>query len=114
MNLIKQIYWRRISQSEIRNSAAAEKSESESEGGQKFLPRRVAKRLLRGLFPQPPFLPAPPERSVWRAKRGNQSGFCSKKVRASFSNWSGWWDLNPRPSAPKADALSHCATARMY
>ena len=28
--------WRRISQSEIRNSAA-EKSESESEGGQKFL-----------------------------------------------------------------------------
>jgi hypothetical protein len=26
-------YWRRISQSEIRNLAAAEKSESESEGG---------------------------------------------------------------------------------
>jgi len=48
--------WRRISQSEIRNSAAAEKSESESEGGQKFLP------------PNPlPF--CPPERSVWRAKR---------------------------------------------
>ena len=43
--------WRRISQSEIRNSAAAE-----SEGGQKFLP------------PNPlPF--CPPERSVWRAKR---------------------------------------------
>ena len=43
--------WRRISQSEIRNSAAAEKSESESEGGQKFLP------------PNPlPF--CPPERSV--------------------------------------------------
>ena len=55
--------WRRISQSEIRNSAAAEKSESESEGGQKFLPRRVAKRLLRGLPPNPlPF--CPPERSV--------------------------------------------------
>ena len=33
--IIKQISWRRISQSEIRNSAAAEKSESESEGGQK-------------------------------------------------------------------------------
>ena len=31
-------FWRRISQSEIQNSAAAEKSESESEGGQKFLP----------------------------------------------------------------------------
>ena len=51
MSLIKQISWRRISQSEIRNSAAAE-----SEGGQKFLP------------PNPlPF--CPPERSVWRAKR---------------------------------------------
>src|SRR3989339_1365985 len=51
--------WRRISQSEIRNSAA-EKSESESEGGQKFLP------------PNPlPF--CPPERSVWRAKRAISS-----------------------------------------
>ena len=48
-------YWRRISQSEIRNSAAAE-----SEGGQKFLP------------PNPlPF--CPPERSVWRAKRAVSS-----------------------------------------
>ena len=48
-------YWRRISQSEIRNSAA-EKSESESEGGQKFLP------------PNPlPF--CPPERSVSAALR---------------------------------------------
>jgi len=40
--------WRRISQSEIRNSAA-EKSESESEGGQKF----------------PPLPFCPPERSVF-------------------------------------------------
>ena len=48
----KKFNWRRISQSEIRNSAAAEKSESESEGGQKFLP------------PNPlPF--CPPERSVF-------------------------------------------------
>jgi len=47
--------WRRISQSEIRNSAAAEKSESESKGGQKFLP------------PNPlPF--CPPERSVSAAR----------------------------------------------
>src|SRR3989344_402126 len=47
--------WRRFSQSEIRNSAAAEKSESESEGGQKFLP------------PNPlPF--CPPERSVSAAR----------------------------------------------
>ena len=46
--------WRRISQSE-RNSAAAEKSESESEGGQKFLP------------PNPlPF--CPPELSVSAAR----------------------------------------------
>ena len=49
------LFWRRISQSEIRNSAAAEKSESESEGGQKFLP------------PNPlPF--CPPERSVSAAR----------------------------------------------
>jgi len=48
-------YWRRISQSEIRNSAAAEKLESESEGGQKFLP------------PNPlPF--CPPERSISAAR----------------------------------------------
>ena len=43
-------YWRRISQSEIRNSVVAEKLESESEGGQKF---------LVGMTLQPPsFLPA--------------------------------------------------------
>jgi len=48
-------FWWRISQSEIRNSAATEKSESESEGGQKFLP------------PNPlPF--CPPERSVSAAR----------------------------------------------
>jgi len=50
---IKQIPWRRISQSEIRNSAAAEKSESESEGGQKFL------------SPPNPLPFCPPERSVF-------------------------------------------------
>ena len=55
MILDKQNLWRRISQSEIRNSAAAE-----SEGGQKFLP--------------PNSLPfCPPERSVWRAKRAISS-----------------------------------------
>jgi hypothetical protein len=47
--------WRRILQSEIRNSASAKKTESESEGGQKFLP------------PNPlPF--CPPERSVSAAQ----------------------------------------------
>ena len=49
------LYCRRILRSKIRNSAAAEKSESESEGGQKFLP------------PNPlPF--CPPERSVSAAR----------------------------------------------
>jgi len=57
-----QILWRRISQSEIRNSAAAEKSESESEGGQKFLP------------PNPlPF--CPPERSVSAARSAPSVSF---------------------------------------
>ena len=27
-------------------------------------------------------------------------------------NWSGWWDSNPRPIAPKATALPGCATPR--
>src|SRR3989344_3814832 len=54
MKIIKQNSWRRISQSEIRNSAA------ESEDGQKFLP------------PQPPSF-CPSERSVWRAKRAISS-----------------------------------------
>ncbi|MBI2462967.1 MAG: hypothetical protein HYV65_01905 [Candidatus Spechtbacteria bacterium] len=49
MKKIKQIYWRRISQSEIRNSAAAE-----SEGG-----RRKA-RAGKNSFPPTPFLFARP------------------------------------------------------
>jgi len=76
MKIIKQISWRRISQSEIRKIAAAKKRSGESEGGQKFLP------------PNPlPF--CPPERKSFcscRAKLGNQisqSGFSSKKVRIS-------------------------------
>jgi len=62
-------YWWRISQSEIRNSVAAE-----SEGGQKFLP------------PNPlPF--CPPERSVSAARSAAISwSSVQKKVRASFSN----------------------------
>ncbi len=27
--------------------------------------------------------------------------------------WSGWQDLNPRPSGPKPDALPNCATPRL-
>jgi len=68
MNLSKQISWRRISQREIRNSAAAEKSESESppspfgygwasEGGQKFLPPN-------------PLSFCPPERSDFCSAKG--------------------------------------------
>ena len=54
------LFWRRFLRSKKRNSAAVEKSESESEGGQKFLP------------PNPlPF--CPPERSVWRAKHAVNS-----------------------------------------
>ena len=32
--------------------------------------------------------------------------------RRRIEKWSGWWGSNPRLSAPKADALSHCATPR--
>ena len=62
---------RRISQSEIRNSAAAK-----SEGGQKFL------------SPNPlPF--CPPERSIWRAKRAvnsvqNKFGFGQIYFKAPY------------------------------
>jgi len=52
---VKIEFWRRISQSEIRNLAAAE-----SEGGQKFLPPN-------------PLSFCPPERSVWRAERAVSS-----------------------------------------
>jgi len=57
-------FWRRILQSKIRNSVAAE-----SEGGQKFLP------------PNPlPF--CPPERFSLAREARNHSEFRSKKVRA--------------------------------
>ena len=45
-------------------NCGGEKRRGESEGGQKFLPRRVAKRLLRGLPPNP--LPSAPEQSSVR------------------------------------------------
>jgi len=63
MKIIKHDFGRRISQSEIRNSAAAK-----SEGGQKFLP------------PQPPsFLPA----RAFSLAREARRQFRSKKVRIS-------------------------------
>jgi len=45
-------------------------------------PARLATRSVAG---RPSFSPARAF-SFCRAKRGNQSGFCSKKVRAAFSN----------------------------
>ena len=65
------IFLRRILRSKIRNSAAAEK-----------------RGRAKNSFPPTPFLFARPSvrfRSC-RAKRGNQSEFRSKKVRAAFSN----------------------------
>src|SRR3990167_4600605 len=73
---------RRISQSEIRNLAAAE-----SEGGQKFL------------LPNPlPF--CPPERSVWRAKRAIssvQKRFGFRQINAPISNF----PIFARPIRPR-------------
>src|SRR3989344_1787150 len=75
MKIIKQNSWRRISQSEIRNLAAAE-----SEDGQKFLP------------PNPlPFCPS--ERSVWRAKRAIssvQKRFGFRQINAQIKLFTFW------------------------
>jgi hypothetical protein len=40
-------------------------------------------------------------------------GFDSLLGRIRMSTWSGRRDSNPRPSAPKADALPDCATPRL-
>ena len=77
--------WRRISQSEIRNSAA-EKSESESEGGQKFLPPNPLPPHQNKFGTGLRFLPARAFSFLLRLWRSNQSEFRSKKVRTSFSN----------------------------
>jgi len=92
---IKIVNKRRISQSEIRNSAAAE-----SEGGQKFLP------------PNPlPF--CPPERSVWRAKRAisfvqNRFGF--RQTNAPQSNFQEFCRLiQPREARKGMETLARRA-----
>ena len=36
------------------------------------------------------------------------------QLYAEFSYWSGWQDLNPRPTGPKPVALPNCATPRYY
>jgi len=62
--------WRRISQSEIRKIAAAKKSESKNEGGQKFLP------------PPTPFLFARPSGKVFvLAERSSAIKFRSPDFR---------------------------------
>src|SRR3989304_10337180 len=68
------IPWRRISQSEIRKIAVAKKEAAKARAG-------------KNSFPPTPFLFARPsvQFRFCRAERGNQ-GFCSKKVRAAFSN----------------------------
>ena len=64
-------------------NCGGEKRSGGSEGGQKFLPRRVAKRLLRGVPPNPlPF--CPPERKNFN--QNSKSGFSSKKVRTLSYN----------------------------
>ena len=79
---IKQNSWRRISQSEIRNSAAAEKSESESKGGQKFLPPNPLPPHQNKFGMGLRFLPARAFSFCRPANGGsNQSEFCSKKVQ---------------------------------
>jgi len=87
--------WRRISQSEIRNSAAAE-----SEGGQKFLP------------PNPlPF--CPPERSVWRAKRAVssvQKRFGFRQTNAPVLNFQEFCRLIlPREARQRTETLARRA-----
>ena len=88
LKLGKQISWRRISQSEIRNSAAAEKR------GRAKIPS-----------PQPPsFLPA---RAI--GFQNSQSGFSSKKVRIltkrhrQFSKF-GFWAIVASPRQRRGEA----------
>jgi len=92
---IKIVNRRRISQSEIRNLAAAE-----SEGGQKFLP------------PNPlPF--CPPEHSVWRAKRAVssvQKRFGFRQTNAPQSNFQESCRLiQPREARQRTETLARRA-----
>jgi hypothetical protein len=88
-------FWQRISQSEIRNSAAAE-----SEGGQKFLP------------PNPlPF--CPPEHTVWRAKRAVssvQKRFGFRQTNAPVLNFQEFCRLiQPREARQRTETLARRA-----
>ena|SRR3989338_9660822 len=58
-----------------------------SEGGQKFLPRRVAKRLLRGV---------PPNLLGFESHSENNEKI--SVARTEIFSWLRGWDSNPRPS----------------
>ena len=92
------LFWRRFSRSEKRNSAAAK-----ARAGREFL------------SPQPPFLPAPPERSVLvsaaRSAAINrdfaQNGFALRSVIATTFNVVGLVGLEPTTSpTPKVRATT--------
>ena len=89
-------FWRRISQSEIRNSAAAK-----ARAGREFL------------SPQLPFLPAPPERSVWRAKRAVSSAqkrFGFRQTNAPELNFREFCRLiQPREARQRTETLARRA-----
>ena len=117
---IKQISWRRISQSEIRNSAAAEKSESESEGGASEQPSRPEKSLSFDWSGEWRIVAEnqnkiPPAREP-RTRASSVRDKLRERVPSSENSqcltWSGWWDLNPRPQRPERCALANCATPR--
>jgi len=101
-------FWRRISQSEIRNSAAAEKSESESEGGQKLVPCRDT-----GFLPPNPLPFCPLERSVWRAKRAIssvQKRFGFRQTNAPVLNFQEFCRLiQPREARQRTETLARRA-----
>ena len=87
--------WRRISQSEIRNSAAAK-----ARAGREFLP------------PNPlPF--CPPERSVWRAKRAVsfvQKRFGFRQTNAPVLNFQEFFRLiQPREARQRTETLARRA-----
>ena len=91
------LFRRRISQSEIRNSAAAK-----ARAGREFL------------SPQPPFLPAPPERlGFWRAKRAVsfvQKRFGFRQTIAPQSNFQEFCRLiQPREARKGMETLARRA-----
>ena len=79
----------------------------------------------RGFHPLPPRLPNSRLRIVSCSKvhrtfslTATPKGFKSatsktkKTDKVRFHPWSGWQDLNPRPTGPKPVALPNCATPR--